>query len=286
MTVELKPKWGFLPSSPFLDQRTAEVKRSVCRYCMHQTLKAQRGDGQSRAHQPHRSGRCSAVANASAAAGAALRCYAAGVCGGSVDRRSGFCPLDLFSCDPVRVRSAVRALLRVSRAEGEGRKEKQKRGLEGTDPSESEKTSMGRADLPSLLLCVSSRSSLPVDSAQQPPRVPSLRRRRSGEREESAAPELSGVARPRLLSSTRPPCAVWCSCWSCPMPLICPWLCACSASLLQGMWTCRLLSLPCWCRWSAVHHSAASSGACRSCRGRQTDGTWSSSIGCTPEPAS
>lgn len=39
--VELKPKWGFLPSSPFVPE--GHVKRSVCRFCMQQTLKLKDG---------------------------------------------------------------------------------------------------------------------------------------------------------------------------------------------------------------------------------------------------
>lgn len=39
--VELKPKWGFLPSSPFVPE--GHVKRSVCRFCMQQTLKLKEG---------------------------------------------------------------------------------------------------------------------------------------------------------------------------------------------------------------------------------------------------
>jgi len=34
--VELKPKWGYLPSSPFVQ---SPVKFTTCRYCMHQLLK-------------------------------------------------------------------------------------------------------------------------------------------------------------------------------------------------------------------------------------------------------
>jgi hypothetical protein len=45
LTVELKPKWGFLPSSPFLSPHSAAVKQRVCRFCMHQQLKRSRGEG-------------------------------------------------------------------------------------------------------------------------------------------------------------------------------------------------------------------------------------------------
>ncbi|KAI8324701.1 DUF941-domain-containing protein [Martensiomyces pterosporus] len=38
VTVELKPKWGFLPTSRHISKHSA-VKLRVCRYCMHQYLK-------------------------------------------------------------------------------------------------------------------------------------------------------------------------------------------------------------------------------------------------------
>ncbi|KAJ2157314.1 hypothetical protein GGF46_004591 [Coemansia sp. RSA 552] len=38
VTVELKPKWGFLPTSAAISPGN-EVKRRACRYCMHQVLK-------------------------------------------------------------------------------------------------------------------------------------------------------------------------------------------------------------------------------------------------------
>lgn len=40
LCVEIKPKCGFLPSSPLC----AEVKRQYCRYCMHQRLKLSHGE--------------------------------------------------------------------------------------------------------------------------------------------------------------------------------------------------------------------------------------------------
>ncbi|KAJ1964098.1 hypothetical protein GGI12_001644 [Dipsacomyces acuminosporus] len=38
VTVEIKPKWGFLPSSDHISRRNA-IKHRVCRYCMYQYLK-------------------------------------------------------------------------------------------------------------------------------------------------------------------------------------------------------------------------------------------------------
>lgn len=43
-SLEIKPKWGFLPHSPFIDEKNS-VKRSVCRYCMMQLHKAKNNDG-------------------------------------------------------------------------------------------------------------------------------------------------------------------------------------------------------------------------------------------------
>ncbi|KAJ1646798.1 hypothetical protein J3B02_002074 [Coemansia erecta] len=36
--IEIKPKWGFLPKSEYISEKTS-VKRRVCRYCLHQYLK-------------------------------------------------------------------------------------------------------------------------------------------------------------------------------------------------------------------------------------------------------
>jgi inositol-pentakisphosphate 2-kinase len=71
LTVEVKPKWGFLPRSAFVSEATA-VKLRVCRFCMHQALKHARGQ---------------------------------------VHRVSAFCPLDLYSGRRERVERALWALL-------------------------------------------------------------------------------------------------------------------------------------------------------------------------------
>ncbi len=75
--IELKPKWGFLPGLVWAEPWAAAaphhaLKRSVCRFCMHQ-------------HTKHSSQ--------------------------SVAKRSAFCPLHLFSGQRTRVRQALRALL-------------------------------------------------------------------------------------------------------------------------------------------------------------------------------
>lgn len=64
ISVELKPKWGFLPSSQHIPPSKA-IKRSVCRFCMHQKYKV--------AH-------------------------------GQLQALSAYCPMDLYSTDPQRVR--------------------------------------------------------------------------------------------------------------------------------------------------------------------------------------
>eukprot|EP00128_Syssomonas_multiformis_P000045 Colp12_sorted_trinity150504_noHs@11235 len=71
---EIKPKWGFLPSSPFLSPKTKHAKVKNCRYCMHQELKVRQGEW---------------------------------------EQASAYCPLDLFSRAPERVEHALRALLEV-----------------------------------------------------------------------------------------------------------------------------------------------------------------------------
>lgn len=43
-SIEIKPKWGFLPHSPFINDEH-HVKRHVCRYCMMQLHKAKETDG-------------------------------------------------------------------------------------------------------------------------------------------------------------------------------------------------------------------------------------------------
>ncbi|KAG0163773.1 hypothetical protein DFQ28_009296 [Apophysomyces sp. BC1034] len=67
LTIELKPKWGFLPTSPLIKQTHQKIKSSRCRFCMHTHLKN---------HQ-----------------------------------LSQYCPLDLYSLNPARMRRALRALI-------------------------------------------------------------------------------------------------------------------------------------------------------------------------------
>ncbi|KAJ6490689.1 inositol-pentakisphosphate 2-kinase [Mycena vitilis] len=70
IAVEIKPKWGFLPSATYLSDATRPIKTQTCRFCMHSHLKAQQGDK------------------------AAL----------------GYCPLDLFSGDESRMKTALNSL--------------------------------------------------------------------------------------------------------------------------------------------------------------------------------
>ncbi|KAJ1309166.1 hypothetical protein OPQ81_004837 [Rhizoctonia solani] len=70
--VEIKPKWGFLPSPTHLSPESARYKLTRCRYCMH-AYHASRAE----THE---------------------------------ERGIAYCPLDLFSGDPVRVRKALGAL--------------------------------------------------------------------------------------------------------------------------------------------------------------------------------
>ncbi|KAI8989753.1 inositol-pentakisphosphate 2-kinase [Trametes punicea] len=75
--VEIKPKWGFLPAPTHLSPATRPLKTRTCRFCMHAHLKSTRGTG-----------------TGTDAVAAAL----------------GYCPLDLFSREPARVRRALHAL--------------------------------------------------------------------------------------------------------------------------------------------------------------------------------
>ncbi|RPD80396.1 hypothetical protein L226DRAFT_500870 [Lentinus tigrinus ALCF2SS1-7] len=68
--VEIKPKWGFLPSPKHLSSETREIKTRTCRFCMHAHLKSTQGE----------------------------------------DVSLGYCPLDLFSGDAGRVARALHTL--------------------------------------------------------------------------------------------------------------------------------------------------------------------------------
>ena len=116
LAVELKPKWGFLPSSPFLQSHTAAIKRSVCRYCMHQHYK--RSKQLSSAHsstQANQSERCtqlhpliSSLTPTPFSVWLPLPVWCGAVCQSAVV--SDFCPLDLYSGSCDRVRRAVSSL--------------------------------------------------------------------------------------------------------------------------------------------------------------------------------
>ncbi|XP_078351293.1 inositol-pentakisphosphate 2-kinase-like [Oculina patagonica] len=70
-SVEIKPKCGFVPTSPFIDPARA-TKYSVCHYCMLQSSKVKEG---------------------------------------KYNRESKYCPLDLFSGEPKRVMYALECLV-------------------------------------------------------------------------------------------------------------------------------------------------------------------------------
>ncbi|KAJ6502037.1 inositol-pentakisphosphate 2-kinase [Mycena sanguinolenta] len=70
LAVEIKPKWGFLPSPTYLSDATRPIKTRTCRFCMHSHLKAQQGQM---------------------------------VC-------AGYCPLDLFSGNESRMKTALSGL--------------------------------------------------------------------------------------------------------------------------------------------------------------------------------
>ncbi|KAM0792601.1 hypothetical protein ACM66B_005262 [Microbotryomycetes sp. NB124-2] len=76
VSVEIKPKWGFLPSPKYLSDSTRDTKTTYCRFCMHRYTKE--------AHKHPMQ---------------------------ALDRhQTGYCPLDLYSQDTGRVDKAVKAL--------------------------------------------------------------------------------------------------------------------------------------------------------------------------------
>ncbi|SCV69033.1 BQ2448_2053 [Microbotryum intermedium] len=84
VTVEIKPKWGFMPSATHLSSESKDIKRNYCRFCMHRYYKSENKESAMETH------------------------------------RVGYCPLDLYSRDRSRVERAVSALhpLRASRSNG------------------------------------------------------------------------------------------------------------------------------------------------------------------------
>ncbi|ESK87743.1 hypothetical protein Moror_11280 [Moniliophthora roreri MCA 2997] len=70
ISVEIKPKWSFLPNPNYLSPETKPIKTQTCRFCMHSFVRARAGETVS----------------------------------------LGYCPLDLFSPDEAHVRKAVHAL--------------------------------------------------------------------------------------------------------------------------------------------------------------------------------
>ncbi|KAI8342754.1 inositol-pentakisphosphate 2-kinase [Chlamydoabsidia padenii] len=67
-TFEIKPKWGFLPNSSFIDPAHQFLKKRMCRFCMHQQLRQR-----------------------------------------NKLKHDRYCPLDLYSNDPQRIRKALTA---------------------------------------------------------------------------------------------------------------------------------------------------------------------------------
>ncbi|ORZ09183.1 inositol-pentakisphosphate 2-kinase [Absidia repens] len=76
-TFELKPKWGFLPKSVHIDKKHQQLKRTKCRFCMHQRLRQQ--------HDTTDNMKSSALHD--------------------------YCPLDLYSDNPQRIRKALTSSL-------------------------------------------------------------------------------------------------------------------------------------------------------------------------------
>jgi len=67
-----QPKWGFLPNTAHLSPKTLSVKSTTCRFCMHKYLRSKQRGG--------------------------------------TPTHPGYCPLDLFSGDEVRMTNAIHGL--------------------------------------------------------------------------------------------------------------------------------------------------------------------------------
>ncbi|KAJ1659315.1 hypothetical protein IWQ61_001583 [Dispira simplex] len=89
MAVEIKPKWGFLPLSPFLSPDSE--KRRTCRFCM-------------KRHYDQRVGKSFSPDSPLSV------CSFEGIA-----EKNHFCPLDLYSVDPNRISRALGALYVSSR---------------------------------------------------------------------------------------------------------------------------------------------------------------------------
>ncbi|CAO3610392.1 unnamed protein product [Cunninghamella blakesleeana] len=74
-TFEIKPKWGFLPNSKWIDKQHQQLKMEKCRFCMHQRLRNKKN-----AHEEK--------------------------------EEDYYCPLDLYSGDPKRMKHAIIASLK------------------------------------------------------------------------------------------------------------------------------------------------------------------------------
>ena len=73
ISVEIKPKWGFLPFSKWISPEN-DFKKSICRFCLHQSLKLKKG---------------------------------------TIDDISQYCPLDLFGDCKCKLTMALESLLRT-----------------------------------------------------------------------------------------------------------------------------------------------------------------------------
>ncbi|TKA55040.1 hypothetical protein B0A53_02515 [Rhodotorula sp. CCFEE 5036] len=80
LSIELKPKWGFLPTLTHLSSTTAPIKATHCRTCMHRAYKRHLKKGKGKANVEEE------------------------------EEGAGYCPLDLYSQDAGRVARAVRQL--------------------------------------------------------------------------------------------------------------------------------------------------------------------------------
>ncbi|GAA5868958.1 hypothetical protein JCM8547_003233 [Rhodosporidiobolus lusitaniae] len=117
LAVEIKPKWGFLPSPAFLSPSTALLKTTYCRFCMHRYHKRV---SSSTLCPQHRS--------------IALAAH-----------EQGYCPLDLYSSNSKRVERAVTCLF-AEWASSNGEKNSLRVFLDGEKLSPRDPSSLARLD--------------------------------------------------------------------------------------------------------------------------------------------
>ncbi|CAO3625710.1 unnamed protein product [Cunninghamella echinulata] len=88
-TFEIKPKWGFLPNSKWIDQQHQQLKMEKCRFCMHQRLRNKKHNLIMKNRKDEDEDK------------------------DEDEKEDYYCPLDLYSGDPHRMKRALRTSLTI-----------------------------------------------------------------------------------------------------------------------------------------------------------------------------